>query len=61
MKVSQATLLKLGAIACFWVAYRYAAHGKSLNDRLSLVIGCLLFAPAILMAVAGVWLDRNRS
>jgi len=60
MKISKITLLKLGVLACFVVGYRFAAHGKSLNDRASLYIGYVAFAAAILFSLSVIWIGWSR-
>lgn len=57
--MSKGTRLKLASLLCFWMAYRYAAHGVTLKDSPSLTIGYAALIVAILLAVSGFWIERK--
>ena len=59
MKATAPTLLKVGSLASFFVAYQLAAHGVTLKAGVSLGIGYALFVLAVLLLVAAIWIGRK--
>jgi hypothetical protein len=62
--MSQTTILKVASIPCFFFAYHYGAHGRTLDDSRALAIGILFLAVGITLVAYGVWVgrrDRRRS
>jgi hypothetical protein len=57
--MSKSTLLKLVSIPCFFFAYQFAAHGRTLNDNRALTIGILLFVAALALVACAVWIGRR--
>ncbi len=57
--MSKNTLLKLISIPCFLLAYRFAAHGRTLKDNGALTIGILFLGAGIALVACAFWIGRN--
>ena len=60
MSDTKQTLLKLAALAGFWIAYRMAAHGVTLKQSGTLVFGCLVFVASNGLLAWAFWTGRKR-
>jgi hypothetical protein len=57
--MSKSTLLKLVSIPFFFFAYLFAAHGRTLNDNVSVALGILLLITGTALAAYAVWIARR--
>ncbi|OYW24016.1 MAG: hypothetical protein B7Z55_02940 [Planctomycetales bacterium 12-60-4] len=61
MRVSKVTLLKFAALACFVAAYRFVAHGVTLRDSASLLVGCGSLLLGVILTASASYAERRRA
>jgi hypothetical protein len=47
-------MMKVLALVCFFVALKFAAHGRTMNDGMFIGLGCAAFVAAVLFVVSAV-------